>query len=76
MTIKALWRAVQHKLPAHGLIHNSNRGRTKMGLNVLATTAACLLTYQLFVRYTLIGVLLNGRRQPIAAAPVLAVEQP
>jgi peptidoglycan/LPS O-acetylase OafA/YrhL len=37
---------------------------TKMALNILATTAACLLTYHLLVRYTLIGVLLNGQRQP------------
>lgn len=37
---------------------------TKMALNILATTAACLITYQVLVRYTLIGVLLNGRRQP------------
>jgi fucose 4-O-acetylase-like acetyltransferase len=36
---------------------------TKMALNILATTAACLLTYHVLVRYTLIGVLLNGRRQ-------------
>lgn len=35
----------------------------KMALNVGATTAACLLTYHLFVRNTAIGVLLNGRRQ-------------
>jgi hypothetical protein len=37
---------------------------TKMALNILATTAACLLTYHVLVRYTLIGVLLNGQRQP------------
>ncbi len=36
----------------------------KMMLNVAATTAASLLSYQLFVRHTFIGVLLNGRRQP------------
>jgi hypothetical protein len=41
---------------------------TKMALNILATTAACLLTYHVLVRYTLIGVLLNGKRQPL---PVL-----
>lgn len=35
---------------------------TKMALSILATTAACMLTYQLLVRYTLVGVLLNGRR--------------
>jgi hypothetical protein len=37
---------------------------TKMALNILATSAACLLTYHVLVRYTLIGVLLNGQRQP------------
>lgn len=40
---------------------------TKMALNILATTVACLLTYQLLVRYTLVGVLLNGRRHTKAA---------
>lgn len=47
----------------------------KMLLNITATTVVCLLTYQLFVRHTFIGVLLNGRRQPKAdslAAPVAA----
>ena len=39
---------------------------TKMALNILATTLACVLSYQVLVRRTLIGVLLNGRRQPIA----------
>ena len=34
----------------------------KMALNIVATSAACLLTYQLLVRHTVIGVLLNGRR--------------
>jgi len=36
---------------------------SKMALNVAATTAVCLLTYQLLVRHTVIGVLLNGKRQ-------------
>lgn len=50
---------------------------TKMGLNILMTTVACLATYQLFVRYTVIGVLLNGRRQKKeVAAPALAAGQP
>jgi hypothetical protein len=40
----------------------------KMTLNIAATTTACLLTYQLFVRRTVIGVLLNGQRQAKASA--------
>lgn len=45
----------------------------KMLLNVVATTLACLLSYQLLVRHTVIGVLLNGRRAPKAeAAPAPA----
>lgn len=35
----------------------------KMALNMLATAAACLLTYQLLVRRTFIGVLLNGKQE-------------
>ncbi|MFC5458341.1 acyltransferase family protein [Massilia niabensis] len=49
---------------------------TKMSLNILATTAACLLSYQLLVRYTLIGVLLSGQRRskPVRATAPEAVE--
>lgn len=43
---------------------------TKMLLNVAATTLACLLSYQLLVRHTPIGTLLNGKRQ---ATPAQAV---
>jgi glucans biosynthesis protein C len=35
---------------------------SKMGLNMLATTVFCLLTYQLFVRDRFIGRLLNGQK--------------
>jgi hypothetical protein len=35
-----------------------------MALNIVATTMACLLSYQVLVRYTFVGVLLNGQRQP------------
>lgn len=35
----------------------------KMLLNIAATTAACLLTYQLLVRRSALGVLLNGVRK-------------
>lgn len=34
----------------------------KMSINVLATTAVCLASYHLFVRFSAISVLLNGRR--------------
>lgn len=34
----------------------------KMLVNVLATTAVCLASYHLFVRFSAISVLLNGRR--------------
>ncbi|HEY0845844.1 MAG TPA: acyltransferase family protein [Noviherbaspirillum sp.] len=37
---------------------------TKMGINIVATTLACLATYQLLVRHTPVGTLLNGRRIP------------
>jgi hypothetical protein len=51
------------------LLYNQPFGPlTKMALNILATTLACLLTYQVLVRYTLVGVLLNGRR-PAKAVP-------
>jgi membrane-bound acyltransferase YfiQ involved in biofilm formation len=50
---------------------------TKMALNILATTAACLLSYQVLVRYTVVGVLLNGRRQAKAVrAAVPGVAEP
>ncbi|QNA89645.1 acyltransferase family protein [Massilia sp. Dwa41.01b] len=48
-----------YSLPAGPLV--------KMLINVAATTAACLLSYQLFVRRTFVGVLLNGRRLPGAS---------
>ncbi|MBQ5947471.1 acyltransferase family protein [Massilia sp. ST3] len=43
---------------------------SKMLLNVAATTAVCLLTYQLLVRHTIVGVLLNGSRKPKGAQVV------
>jgi peptidoglycan/LPS O-acetylase OafA/YrhL len=42
----------------------------KFGLIVLTTCVALLVTYQLFVRYTPIGTMLNGRRvRPSTRAP-------
>ncbi len=44
----------------------------KITLNVMATTAVCLATYHVCVRFTAVGALLNGkrhaRRQPSGAA--------
>jgi glucans biosynthesis protein C len=39
-------------------------GAVKMLLNIAATTAVCLATYHWFVRFTWVGVLLNGKRHP------------
>lgn len=36
----------------------------KIALNVLATTALCLASYHLFVRFTAVSLLLNGHRHP------------
>lgn len=36
----------------------------KMAANIAATTGVCLASYQLFVRTTWVGLLLNGRRRP------------
>lgn len=46
---------------------------TKIALNIVATTLACLLTYQVLVRHTMVGVLLNGKRQAKAVSPAVAV---
>jgi glucan biosynthesis protein C len=60
------WVYLVHMLGTLGfgaLIYNLPVGAAgKMGLNIILTTAACLLTYQVLVRYTRIGILLNGRR--------------
>jgi hypothetical protein len=72
------WVFLVHMLGTIGfgvLLYNQPFGPiTKMALNILATTVACLVTYQVLVRYTLVGVLLNGRRQvkgvPLAVAVV------
>ncbi|RYF38923.1 MAG: acyltransferase [Comamonadaceae bacterium] len=40
----------------------------KLSANVLATTAVCLASYHLLVRFTAVGALLNGRRHPRSKA--------
>jgi glucan biosynthesis protein C len=68
------WVFLVHMLGTIGfgvLLYNAPLGAlSKMAINILATTAACLLTYHLFVRNTWIGVLLNGKRR---SPPPLAV---
>jgi glucan biosynthesis protein C len=55
------------------LLYNAPFGAlAKMSINVLATTATCLVTYHVFVRHTWIGVLLNGKRHARAAASAVA----
>jgi glucans biosynthesis protein C len=62
------WVYIVHMLGTIGfgaLLYGLNApAEVKMVINIVATTAACLLTYQLFVRNTLIGELLNGQRHP------------
>jgi hypothetical protein len=75
------WVFLVHMLGTIGfgaMVYNLPIGAlAKMALNIGATTLACLLTYQVLVRYTLIGVLLNGRRHAKAAPmPTPAVAEP
>ena len=60
------WVYLVHMLGTIGfgilLYHAPLNFLAKMALNIVATTAACLISYQLLVRQTPIGVLLNGRR--------------
>jgi dienelactone hydrolase/peptidoglycan/LPS O-acetylase OafA/YrhL len=42
----------------------------KMGINLGATTAVCLLTYLLLVRHTPVSILLNGRSHPVPLRPL------
>jgi glucans biosynthesis protein C len=44
----------------------------KMAIGIAATTAVCLLTYQLFVRFTWVSVLLNGKRHARQGATPLS----
>ena len=74
------WVFLVHMLGTIGfgaLLYNAPLGAAaKMGINIVATTAACMLSYQLLVRHTWIGVLLNGKKagsiskhRPQAATP-------
>ncbi len=56
-----LFGALLFQLPLPALV--------KMGINVAATTAVCLLSYQALVRGTAVGRLLNGKGQAPAAQP-------
>ncbi|TWO68978.1 acyltransferase family protein [Caenimonas sedimenti] len=44
-------------------------GLLKIALNIAATTVVCLVTYELWVRSTWVGELLNGRRRPSRFGP-------
>ncbi|QOY93488.1 acyltransferase family protein [Massilia sp. UMI-21] len=48
---------------------------TKMLLNIGLTTLACLLSYQLLVRHSFIGVLLNGKRRQASRQPLVTVDR-
>lgn len=43
----------------------------KIALNIAATTAVCLLSYELFARSTWVGQLLNGKRLPRRTRPAM-----
>lgn len=43
----------------------------KLGINIAATTLACVASYHFLVRNTFVGVLLNGRRAQVAEADKL-----
>jgi fucose 4-O-acetylase-like acetyltransferase len=62
------WVFLVHMLGTIGfgiLLYNLPFGPiAKMGINILATTLACLASYHVLVRHTVIGGLLNGKRHP------------
>jgi glucan biosynthesis protein C len=70
------WVYLVHMLGTIGfgaLIYNLPIGAIgKMGLNIVLTTTACLVTYQLLVRNSFVGAFLNGRRHN-AAKPASGV---
>ncbi len=66
MADSSYWAYIVHYIGVIGfaamLYHSPFNALTRMGLNIAATTVFCLLTYHVFVRFTPIGTLLNGRR--------------
>jgi hypothetical protein len=60
------WVYLVHMLGTIGfgvVLYNMPFGAlTKMGINILATTLACVATYHVLVRYTPLSTLLNGHR--------------
>lgn len=62
----AYWVYLMHMPATIGfglLLYDAPLGAlAKMGTNIVATTLACLASYHLLVRYTLLGELMNGRR--------------
>ena len=47
---------------------------SKIAINIVATTADCLLSYELWVRSTWIGELLNGKRLPRRTPPLTTLD--
>jgi glucans biosynthesis protein C len=78
MADSSYWVYIVHMLGTIGfgaLLYGANApAEVKMLLNIAATTAMGLATYQLFVRNTAVGELLNGKR--IAPAKTTNVIQP
>lgn len=68
------WVFLVHMLGTIGfgaLLYTAPLGAfAKIAINIAATTAMCLASYQLFVRHTWIGTLLNGKRQPREASGI------
>jgi glucan biosynthesis protein C len=62
----AYWVFLVHMLGTIGfgvlLYHAPMGALARMGINIVATTAVCLLSYHWLVRRTWVGVLLNGKR--------------
>ncbi len=70
------WVFLVHMLGTIGfgaLLYNAPLGAgAKMVINIVATTAACLLSYHFLVRNTWVGRLLNGKAAPATSGKVAA----